>query len=177
MFKIIAVLGLIGIIPIQAEDWVVNGRTFNDVKVAHVYDDHVAITFSTGIGNFMLSDLSPELQKRFNYDPEKSAVATKVDEEAKAKAIAELQANPPKPIAVPVNVVVPVQKKTVQPIDADRLAEIASRIAALEADIQEKEKISSHEHQSGYVGNGYKDAIADERQELVILRSQMASGR
>jgi hypothetical protein len=51
------------------EDWTVAGKTYHNVVVGNVYPDRVEITFDGGVGTPLLADLSPELQKRFNYDP------------------------------------------------------------------------------------------------------------
>jgi hypothetical protein len=68
----------------KAEDWTVNGKTYHNVTVGQVEADRVHITFDGGIGSLMLVDLTPELQKRFNYDPAK-AKATEVQKDEDAK--------------------------------------------------------------------------------------------
>ena len=52
-----------------AEDWTLNGKDYHNVKVTKVEDDTVSITYDGGIGRFPLADLTPDLQKRFNYAP------------------------------------------------------------------------------------------------------------
>jgi hypothetical protein len=74
------------------EDWVVAGRTLHDVHVINVYPDHVEITFTndegvSGTGGPQLADLSPELQKRFNYDPVAAKAAS--DQRALAQAASD----------------------------------------------------------------------------------------
>jgi len=58
-----------------AEDWTVNGKDYHNVTVGKVEPDRVHITYDGGIGTVMLSDLTPELQKRFNYDPAQAKAA------------------------------------------------------------------------------------------------------
>jgi len=70
----------------RAEDWTVNGKTYHNVTVTKVEPDKVHIMFDGGIGSVNLSDLPPDLQKRFNYDPQ----AAKVAEKAEADRLAEL---------------------------------------------------------------------------------------
>ena len=63
--------------PLWAEDWTVNGRDYHNVKVGQVDPDRVHITYDGGLGTVMLSDLTPELQKRFNYDPAQAKATTR----------------------------------------------------------------------------------------------------
>jgi hypothetical protein len=70
--------------PAWAEDWTVNGKNYHNVTVGQVELDRVHITYDGGVGTVMLSDLTPELQKRFNYDPLKAkATAAQREEDAK----------------------------------------------------------------------------------------------
>lgn len=72
-------------VAVFGEDWTVNGKDYHNVKVTSVADDSVAVTYDGGIGHFNLSDLTPELKKRFNYDPVKVASAIqKKDEDQQA---------------------------------------------------------------------------------------------
>jgi hypothetical protein len=75
------------LLPTLAEDWTVNGKTYHNVTVSKVEPDSVHIMFDGGIGSLKLSDLTPELQKRFNYDPAKAKAA----EEAEAERHAQLE--------------------------------------------------------------------------------------
>ena len=67
----------------RAEDWTVSGKAYHNVKVGQVEAYRVHITYDGGIGAVMLADLSPELQKRFGYNPDKAkaAIAKKEEEE------------------------------------------------------------------------------------------------
>src|ERR1700692_3137679 len=83
--KVLVLIALMTL-PALAEDWTVNGKDYNDVKVLQVEDDMVSVQYTGGIGRFAIADLSPELKKRFNYDPAKAAAIAKqkADEEALA---------------------------------------------------------------------------------------------
>ena len=83
--KVLVLIALMTL-PALAEDWTVNGKDYNDVKVLKVEDDMVSVQYTGGIGRFAIADLSPELKKRFNYDPAKAAAIAKqkADEEALA---------------------------------------------------------------------------------------------
>jgi len=74
-------------VPLWAEDWTVAGKDYHNVKVGQVEADRVHITYDGGIGTIMLSDLTPELQKRFNFDPAKvREAAQKLDAEKQQAA-------------------------------------------------------------------------------------------
>ena len=55
-----------------------NGKDYHNVKVGQVEADRVHITYDGGIGTVMIADLTPDLKKRFNYDP--GAAKATVDE-------------------------------------------------------------------------------------------------
>ena len=57
-------------VPVRAEDWTVNGKTYHNVIVTEVYSDQVTVDCASGMTAFFLKDLSPELQKHFAYDPD-----------------------------------------------------------------------------------------------------------
>jgi hypothetical protein len=92
--KIISAIFLVGLfcVTAQAEDWTVNGKVYPNVKVVKVEDDLVSITYDGGIGRLALSDLTQELQKRFNYDPTKAKQAS--DERASQAAAADAEEAP-----------------------------------------------------------------------------------
>jgi hypothetical protein len=104
---IVAVVALVFLLLIpfcNAEDWTVNGKDYHNVKVTKVEADTVHIMFDGGIGTVNLSDLTPELQKKFNYDPKAAALASQ--QKAALKASGQLHqtdqqnvtAIPPQPI-------------------------------------------------------------------------------
>ena len=76
----------------RAEDWTASGKDYHDVVVGQVEADRVHITYDGGAGTVMLSDLSPELQKKFSYDPVAAKAATEAKQKADAQAQSELDA-------------------------------------------------------------------------------------
>jgi len=84
-------LGLVMVLlalPLYAEDWkTTDGKVYQDVKVIKVEDDAVTVLFKDGGALIPLIKLTPDLQKKFAYDPVKAKVAA----DARAKADAENQ--------------------------------------------------------------------------------------
>jgi hypothetical protein len=72
--------------PVMAEDWTVAGKDYHNVKVTSVDPDCVHVTYEGGIGTFNFTDLTPDLRKRFGYDPDKAAIALKARQEKQADA-------------------------------------------------------------------------------------------
>ena len=68
--------------------WTVMGRDYHNVVVTKVEADTVSITYDGGIGTINTSDLTPDLQKMFNYDPTAASQAAneKAAEQAKIAA-------------------------------------------------------------------------------------------
>lgn len=154
-------------ISLNAEDWTIGGKTYRDVSVGQVEADCVHITYSNGIGSIKIVDMPPELQKRFGFDP----IAAKAASDAKAKALADAEASLPiQPKAVEVTPPVSVTKSSPS---VDKSA-IQSQIAALQADVDQKTEIQTHDGRSrNYSGNGFRDIIASEQAEIVALKSQL----
>lgn len=71
------------------ENWTVNGKDYHNVTVGEVEADRVHITYDGGIGTVMLADLTPELKKRFNYDPDAAKAAAA--QEAAREAASDLE--------------------------------------------------------------------------------------
>jgi len=97
MRKIICmfILAALAAISVQAEDWTVNGKDYHNVIVVQVENNRVHITYTGGVGAVALADLTPDLKKRFNYDPVKAKAADdankkKQDEQAKQEALENL---------------------------------------------------------------------------------------
>jgi cytochrome c biogenesis protein CcmG/thiol:disulfide interchange protein DsbE len=61
------------------------GEVYSNVTVTTVTATDVYFTYTNGLGNAKLKDLSPELQKHFHYDATKSAAAEKQQAENTAK--------------------------------------------------------------------------------------------
>lgn len=93
--KTIYLLMLLGILPVWGEDWTTtDGKTYQGVKVLKVESDAVTILDKDGGGRIELAKLSPELQKKFQYDPVKAKAAAneRAQEEAdNAQALADEQ--------------------------------------------------------------------------------------
>jgi hypothetical protein len=86
------ILALLAIIPLRAEDWTVDGKDYHNIKVGTVDPDKVHISYDGGIGSVPLADLTPDLQKRFGYNPSKAKEAASADEQARLKAVADSKA-------------------------------------------------------------------------------------
>ncbi len=74
--KAALLLFLLGVFfsPLAAEDWTTtDGKTYKDVKVVSHGDAYVTILDDSGGGRILIATLSPDLQKRFGYDPVKAA--------------------------------------------------------------------------------------------------------
>ena len=83
----VAIVASLFCLTVRAEDWTVNGKDYHNVQVGQVEADRVHITYDGGLGTVMLSDLTPELQKRFNYVPAQAkAVAQQRDADQAAAA-------------------------------------------------------------------------------------------
>lgn len=77
---------------VRADDWIVAGKTYHNVVVGTIEADKVHITYDGGMGSLSLSDLTPDLQKKFNYDPAKAKAESDAREKARLKAVADAQA-------------------------------------------------------------------------------------
>jgi hypothetical protein len=69
-------------LPVYGEDWIVRGKDYRNVIVGQIEADRVHIAYDGGIGSISLADLSPELQKKFKYDPAKAKIAVAQRKEA-----------------------------------------------------------------------------------------------
>jgi len=75
-----------------AEDWTTNdGKSYPNVRVVKVEDDAVTILYKDGGALIPLTKLTPALQKRFSYDPDKAKVAAEARAKADAANAIELQ--------------------------------------------------------------------------------------
>jgi beta-glucanase (GH16 family) len=91
-FAVIFLLSLT-FLSIQAEDWTTkDGKTYKGITVVKIEDDAVTILDADGGALVPLAVLTPDLQKRFHYDPAKATVAQakrQQDEQASQQAIAD----------------------------------------------------------------------------------------
>jgi hypothetical protein len=63
-------IGCAFVCDVRAEDWITtDGKTYKDVKVVTTEADAVTIIDNDGGARIPLVMLSPDLQKRFNYNP------------------------------------------------------------------------------------------------------------
>lgn len=98
---------LIGLMLVAGATWAAGGaelklpaletstEVYSNVTVMKVTATDVFFTHSRGVGNAKLKDLSPELQKRFRYDPEKAAAVTQQQAEATAQYYRTVAKEPP----------------------------------------------------------------------------------
>lgn len=56
----------------KTEEWNVGGVVYRDVRVRQVTPGSVLILHRNGLAQLSLADLSPDLQARFNYDPDQA---------------------------------------------------------------------------------------------------------
>src|SRR5438876_8647980 len=55
---------------VLADDFkTINGQEYKNVTVSRVEPDGIVITFSGGIVKIPFTELSPEIQKKYGYDP------------------------------------------------------------------------------------------------------------
>ena len=84
--------------PLRAEDWTTtDGKVYHDVTVLKTDPDAVTILDHDGGALVPLSTLSPDLQKRFNYDPAKAAIAAAERQSRTLKARRRCRSSPRKP--------------------------------------------------------------------------------
>jgi hypothetical protein len=72
--------------PTLADFKTIDGTEYKNVKVSHVEPDGIVVTFSGGIAKLYFAELPPEVQQRFNYDPEKAAAYSAEQAAASAQA-------------------------------------------------------------------------------------------
>jgi hypothetical protein len=79
-----------------AEDFkTINGKEYKNAKLSRVEPDGIVITFSGGIVKIPFAEMSPEIQKKYGYDPAAAADFQKQAYEAgvrRSREIAESQA-------------------------------------------------------------------------------------
>jgi hypothetical protein len=70
--RIVILAALLIALPAFADDLTIDGVTYHDVRWGTVTPADVAIIHSTGVVTMPLKKLTPDLQKRFGYDPQKA---------------------------------------------------------------------------------------------------------
>jgi hypothetical protein len=79
--------------PARAADWTTSdGKVYQDVKLIRLDPDTVTILHKDGGAQIPLDKLSPDLQKRFGYDPELAKAAADARAKEAALNAKELQA-------------------------------------------------------------------------------------
>lgn len=169
---VVAVVALFFILlaPARAEDWEVGGRTLHNVIVTQVDPDRVQITYDGGVGAPDLVTLSPELQKRFNFDPVKAKEAKDAREKLAADeraALAQINSHTPPPAPVVVTTSPPT------PVVVVDTAAIRARINQLEDEIDQLSRTSA---KPGHGTRGaYADMISNDEHEVADLRRQLTN--
>jgi beta-glucanase (GH16 family) len=114
----------------HAETWTTtDGKTYQDVKVIKTEDDAVTILDADGGALVPLGTLSPELQQRFHYDPEKAKIAaahrqsearvTQQEVEGEKQAAAQLKAPSATPLSAPPSAPAPLVAAATPPSSAE----------------------------------------------------------
>jgi len=75
----------------HGEDWTVHGKTFHQVRVIKVNADTVSITYDGGAGRIDLTDLTPELQKKFSSAAKEAQAFAIIEKNAATDSIAYLE--------------------------------------------------------------------------------------
>ena len=145
--------GLFLALPALAEDWTVNGKDYHNVKVRQVEADRVHITYDGGIGTVMIADLTPDLKKRFNYDP--VAAKTTVDErnqqaaQADAMLAAQMKQQADDAAAQEQAKEKNAQTDPVAALKAQQLASFQAQLTALQATIKQQQSFADQNHGKG----------------------------
>jgi hypothetical protein len=132
-FTILALV--FAIVSVRAEDWTVSGKDYHNVVVGQVEADRVHISYDGGVGAVNLADLPPDLQRRFNYDPEK------------AKKVSEVRAQLEAQIAL--------QQRSA----LEEAAEYKKQRAAYDAEVARIEDINQKNHEYNVHGGAFHAEI------------------
>ena len=154
----------------HAEDWTVNGKTFQNVTVGRVEADRVHIVYNGGIGTVLIADLSPEIRARFSFDPAKAKAEAVARETARAQAEAQLAAEAaarPKPVETSIPSTTEARKPAVN------TAALQVRMNALQEDINFLERQQITVDSRRYTRGAYADRLASDQAELTSLQAQL----
>jgi hypothetical protein len=181
--KLLILFSLLFSLPVLAEDWTTtDGKTYKDVMVVKIEADAVTIIDNDGGALVPLATLSPELQKRFNYDPVKAKAAADARAQAEVDDAQALQAEK---AAVQKNLRTqetgtPSGPQTSTPaghLTPDQIADLQNQIIALKEDIafmQREEGLFSNGY--GSTHGAYSDKILEEQSQLAQLQAQLKAG-
>jgi hypothetical protein len=155
------------LLPTLAEDWTVNGKTYHNVKITKVEPDRVHFTADDGVGSFAIADLTPELQKRFGYDPQKA----KASADVRAKASAEAQQE----IAAELAAKQASQNTAHKSLKPDQVAAIQAKIDRLESDIRQCQQKQATLTKQELQGSGwqYGEEIRQDKVAINALEAQL----
>jgi len=70
-----------------------NGKEYKNAKVSRVEPDGIVITFSGGIVKIPFTELSPEIQKKYGYDPQAAVTYSAQQNEQQAALARQRQAD------------------------------------------------------------------------------------
>lgn len=151
----------------RAEDWTVDGKDYHNVVVGQVEADRVHISYDGGVGTVALVDLSPELQKRFNYDPQKA----KASADARAQVSAEAQQE----IATELAAKLASQNAAHKSPKPEQVAAIQAKIDRLELDIRQCQQKQATLTQQELLGSGwqYGEEIRQDKVAIKALQTQL----
>jgi hypothetical protein len=151
----------------RAEDWTVNGKDYHNVTVGQVEPDRVHITYDGGVGTVMLSDLTPELQKRFDYDPQKAKASTDARDKASAEAQKEMAAELAAKLAS--------QNAAHKSPTSEQVAATQAKIDRLELDIRQCQQKQATLTEQELQGSGwqYGEIIRQDKVAIKTLQAQL----
>ncbi len=157
------------------------GKEYDDVKIIKVDPDGIHITYPLGVAKIPFTQLSPELQKQYGYDP----VAAKQFENEQNQTQAQIDAEEaPKIAAELAN-----EKRQADSDEQQRLAKIATENAKIRAEAAQQEASNlkqqmkqdrNHGTDYGYSRDGnsgtyWNDKRENEQAELNDVNSQLNS--
>ena len=93
ILRLLAIVGLLLFVPFSltaGETWTLDDRTYENVRVQTVTDGTVTIFHQGGITQLELAALPPDLQARFDFNPEKAEI-WKQQAESERSATEELK--------------------------------------------------------------------------------------
>jgi len=185
----ILILLLALMVPVMAEDWTVNGVTYHNVTVGTVEADKVHIMYDGGLGAVALADLTPDLQKRFGYDPNKAKAAANAEAARLAAldqqhALEVQQQAKASAAAIPTPTAAQSSAASSNSLSAAQRASIQAQIESLQQDITfmqgEEAKVYQESNKQVVKADGnvttqgaYTQKIVDEQAEIQQLQAQL----
>jgi hypothetical protein len=161
--------------------WSVLGKDYHNVVVTQVEADYVQIVYDGGEGTINTSDLPPDLQKMFNYDPNRAKVAEEaetarlaaldqqhtleVQQQAQAASPAPVSSVPSPQTSAPLSSgVTPGQRASIQ----SQINDLQSDITMMQADL------ARHPEDEWQRTHGaYPDKIAADQAQISQLQAEL----